>query len=265
MTETTQMIDLAHLRPIELEELLTLPSLQTRRDRKYLVPLDTLADLAADVPQGMRILQHTDIRWFRYESTYFDTPEHASYLGAARRRPHRFKVRTRSYLDTKTTMLEVKVRDGRGFTVKHRCEYPTEHRHQLTDHARRYVAAIQPPGRVAAHLDPALVTTYRRCTLLLGEAAARVTIDTNLTWRIPHGSSTELDGFVLVETKTPGAPCEVDHILWHHGIRPIRISKYCTGLAALKPELPANKWHRVLSHHFGRRGAAAIDHPGDQT
>ena len=34
------------------------------------------------------------------------------------------------------------------------------------------------------------------------------------------------------------------------GYRPAIVSKYCTGLAALEPDLPSNKWHRVLLTHF---------------
>lgn len=59
-----------------------------------------------------------------------------------------------------------------------------------------------------------------------------------------------LAGLALVETKTAGPPCAVDRALWRLGYRPVTISKYCTGLAALAPELPANKWNRVLRRHF---------------
>jgi hypothetical protein len=42
----------------------------------------------------------------------------------------------------------------------------------------------------------------------------------------------------------------LDRWLWQSGVRPVRISKYCTALAAMRPELPANKWHRTLARHF---------------
>jgi hypothetical protein len=47
------------------------------------------------------------------------------------------------------------------------------------------------------------------------------------------------------------------------GIRPVRMSKYCIGVALLHPDMAANKWHRLLVRHFGwqrqaieERGAA---------
>ena len=54
----------------------------------------------------------------------------------------------------------------------------------------------------------------------------------------------------IVETKTPAAPSAADRWLWAAGHRPAVISKYATGMALLHPELPANKWHRVLTREL---------------
>ena len=59
-----------------------------------------------------------------------------------------------------------------------------------------------------------------------------------------------LPDLVIAETKSGSHPSAVDRLLWRSGHRPISISKYGTGLAALHRELPANKWARVLRHHF---------------
>lgn len=250
--------DLAHavlgdLAPIGLDELAALDDLQIRRDRKYLVPLADLGALVAEVALGARVLTIGGARTFRYESVYFDTLDLASYLGAAHRRPRRFKVRTRSYLDTGGCMLEVKTRDVRSRTVKHRHPYALAHRTELTDAGRQFVASIAQAEAAAHRLHPTLTTSYRRSTLILPGTAgadARVTIDVALTWDRPDGRGAGLRHLALVETKTPGNPCPIDRTLWRHGHRPVTISKYCTGLAALSPDLPANKWNRVLRHHF---------------
>ena len=34
------------------------------------------------------------------------------------------------------------------------------------------------------------------------------------------------------------------------GQRPVRISKYCVGLAVVHPHLPANRWNRTLRRYF---------------
>ena len=54
---------------------------------------------------------------------------------------------------------------------------------------------------------------------------------------------------MVVETKSAAAS-PMDRLLWSRGVRPTRISKYATGLAALDPALPHNRWSRTLRRHF---------------
>ena len=267
MSLTDEIDALDRLAPVSLGELTAVADLQTRRDRKYLVPRSVVGHLIAEVGRVARVLIIDGARSFRYESVYFDTADLASYFGAARRRPRRFKVRTRSYLDTGGCMFEVKTRDARQRTVKHRYPYDIEHRAELTDIGRRFAATVGQAAPMVDQLRPILTTVYRRTTLVLAGAHvdarvdARVTVDFDLTWEAlrpvshqgrghPDGHRAQLTGLALVETKTVGQPCAVDRLLWRHGHRPVTISKYCTGLAALRPYLPANKWNRVLRHHF---------------
>lgn len=239
---------LAQLPGISLAAVVAGLDLQTRRDRKYLLPDGVLEELLPTVPA--RALTIAGARSFRYESRYFDTPTWASYLGAARRRPHRFKVRTRTYLDSGECMLEVKVRDRRGNTVKHRVPHPIAARHHLTADATRFVAGIPQARAHADQLDSALEVAYLRSTLVLDGADVRVTVDRDPTWSIDDAPPIRLAGLTLVETKTPGPASSLDRLLWRAGHRPVTISKYCTGLALLHPDLPDNKWHRVLQHHL---------------
>ncbi|MDG2026158.1 MAG: hypothetical protein P8J50_03555 [Acidimicrobiales bacterium] len=50
----------------------------------------------------------------------------------------------------------------------------------------------------------------------------------------------------IVETKTTDRASEVDRLLWRNRIRPAKVSKYGTGLASLRPDLPSNRWARLL-------------------
>ena len=104
-----------------------------------------------------------------------------------------------------------------------------------------------------SELAPALVTRYRRSTLYLPEEQrpARATVDVDLTWSSPGGGeSLDLPGLAVVETKGSTAPSSLDRALWHLGHRPVRMSKYGTGLSALHDDLPALKWHRTLRRHL---------------
>ncbi len=154
---------------------------QTRRDRKYLVPRSALDELVAALPPS-RALSIDGVTSFRYESVYFDTDELTSYAAAAKRRPRRFKVRTRTYLRSEQSMLEVKVRDPRGQTVKHRAPHPFDRRAELTAEAEAFLRTIPAVTTPARDLQAALVTTYRRSTFMLEDRQARITVDTDLRW-----------------------------------------------------------------------------------
>lgn len=248
---------LAQLAPISLEEVVESADLQVRKDVKYvlrpeeLVPiLDQLSNVEAP-----RVLEIDGRRLFRYESTYFDSPELTNYLDAAYRRPRRTKVRVRTYVDSGTCMLEVKKRDNRGHTVKHRLPYDRHHSRELTPEGAGFVASTGTED--GDRLRPSLTSTYQRATLVFLESGVRVTIDVGLSWCDSDGHRLAVPDLVLLETKSLTRPSPVDRVLWAAGHRPATISKYCTGLAALRPSLPSNKWHRVLTTLVDQSRAAA--------
>jgi len=234
------------LDPIDLDELDAVAALLTRRDRKYVVPIEVAAQAVERLGEGSRVLEIDGRSRFQYESVYFDTPDGVSYLATAHRRPRRFKVRTRSYLDSGRCLLEIKTRDPRGRTAKQRHPYPIERRDGLDRTGRAFVAECDLIGGQSASLAPALTSRYTRSTLLVDADDTRVTLDQDLEAWTPDGRTVCLPDVAIVETKTPGQPSEADRVLWSLGYRPARLSKFCTCLAALRPELPSNRWTRVL-------------------
>ncbi len=232
---------------VDLATLDDRAALQRRTERKYLLPPSAALALVADLPVGARVLEVDGRRGFGYRSVYFDTPERSSYLATARQRPRRVKVRTRTYTDSGACMLECKSRAQDGQTIKHRTPHPEIAHDLLTADARSFVAAHWVDGPVD-RLIPVLTTRYRRTTLLLQEGA-RVTVDAHLRWTDGR-QGLRLDDRVLVETKGTGLPTSIDRALWRLGHRPVTVSKFGTGLAALDPQLPHNRWHRTLARHF---------------
>ena len=237
------------LRPVGLDELVGTAELLTRIDRKYVVPVADLDVLLSGTGPGTRVLQIDGRRRFGYRSVYFDTPALDSYLSTARRRRQRFKVRTRSYLDSGLHVLEVKTRGPRGLTVKQRLPY-TGDGHGLDRGDRERVAALLGQRGIAVDptaLQPVLTTRYDRTTLLLASGTSRLTVDTGLTWSLVGAEpATAATDRAVVETKSGRGTSEVDRLLWSLGRRPSSLSKYGTGLAILRPELPANRWRPVL-------------------
>lgn len=243
---------LADLTPIGLADLMERAALQTRTDRKYVLPVAEVAPFLCQLSPGAQVLEIDGVRSFRYESVYFDTPELASYLLTAYRRRRRFKVRTRTYLDSYECWLEVKTPGSRGSTVKHRLPYQAAYQTTVVP-GRRFVDEVltreQFPAGESVPLAPTLLSRYRRSTLFLPATASRLTIDTELTWE-DGGRRLHLPDVAVVETKSSAAASEVDRLLWRCGHRPVRISKYATGLAALRPDLPATRWRRTLRRHL---------------
>jgi hypothetical protein len=253
---------------VSLDELNGAAALQTRVDRKYLIDNHTLDWLAARLVGRARVLEIGGRRRFGYESVYFDAPALLSYHDAARSRPSRFKVRTRSYVDADRHFVEVKVRNRGRQTVKTRRPVDPSARATLNPTARAFaVDAVRHElggsraaalAEVVEDLIPTLQTRFGRTTLMLEPPAnhhvaplpARATIDTALEFDIASGRKRAAADLFIVESKSSGPPSAVDRLLWSAGHRPLSFSKYGCGLALLLPHLPASKWNRVLRHHF---------------
>lgn len=231
------------LDPVGLAELDTAAALQRRTERKYVIGLGQLGEVLAGLPDGVRALEIDGARSFAYRSVYFDAAGLPSFHATARKRPRRVKVRTRTYADSATCLVECKVRGVDGATHKHRRPHPAELAERLLGPSAGFVAGWW-PGPVES-LRPVLRTSYRRTTLLAPDGT-RATLDLGLRWETPGGGQAALSDALVVETKGTGHPTMVDRVLWQAGVRPTTISKFGTGMAAVHPGLPANRWARTL-------------------
>ncbi len=257
----------ANLSSIGLPELVERASLQTRTDRKYFVPAPAFRSFVELMSEELVALEIDGLRVFDYESIYFDCPRLSTYRAHLQRRRRRFKIRTRTYLDSGECMFEVKLEGRRAATVKHRVPYQLDLRGGLTDDAAEYVREIlrtaydfDPP----IELRPVMATHYRRATLACTREPARLTCDVGLVCRIPDdglgpGPTAAAPGaadclrvrgdHVLVESKSANGSV-ADRMLAELGVRPVSVSKYCIGIAGLHPEVPSNPWHSTLRRYF---------------
>lgn len=263
-TLTARPVDVRGLARIDLEGLNALAARLTRVDRKYLLEAREAQRLVDHLAHEVRVLEHDGLTAFRYASVYFDTAAAGageSYRAAATGRRRKVKIRTRSYLDSGEAMLEVKSATGRDESLKQRLPLATG-----TSAAGLGNGTDLPGGdevaqflrealdRAGSPLDPrqlraVLRTTYTRTTLTLPLEAARLTIDTDLTWSDPRTTAAVSTPLVVVETKSGQAPNSADRHLWRLGHRPVRISKFAVGLSllGLAPDAaPDNRWHRTL-------------------
>lgn len=268
MTRTTAMpVSTKHLTTTTLAELNSAAGLLTRVDRKYLVPLESAQDLVDGLAPHAQVLAIDERRRFSYASTYFDTPELDAFMLTARKRRRRFKVRTRTYLDSGLCFLEVKTNGSRDSTVKDRFTYDPDDADRVTPDGRLFIierlvesstCSPDEASTIAEALVPVMDSTYSRTTLHLPHDEARATFDTELTWDLfdPDGrrlkTGVSVGHLHVVETKNPSTASPTDRLLWRQGHRPARISKYATGMALLYANLPTNRWHRTIKRDLGR-------------
>lgn len=239
----------AHRDAIGLDEVNAVAELQTRVDQKYLVSLGVLSRLLDALGPDLRVLEIDGIRVFDYLSVYFDTPDLRFFRDHHQGRRIRYKVRTRSYLDTDLTVLEVKAKGARGETVKHRVPWRPEAMDRLAPQG-----SADGLGFIDAHLNgdppaetlrPSLVSRYRRTTFVDPVGGVRLTCDIDLSFDGSIAGALVGRGGVLVETKSATGRSTADQLLHRLGQRPGSISKYCAGIA-ITAGRRAPRWHRVL-------------------
>lgn len=261
----------AHRQPIGLDEVIAEAALQTRVDRKFLLTPEEFNALARRLGQDFRIMEIDGLRTFRYESVYFDTEDFEQYRAHRQGRRRRYKVRSRTYADTGLSMFEIKTKGLRGATVKHRIEQELDEAGRLTQQSLEFLDQVvaREYGEQVPDLQPVLDSSYVRATFVNPLDGERVTCDVQLRYA---NSTQQVQGpdLIVVETKSADGRGVSDRALAELGIRPVSMSKYCIGIALLNPQLPANKWSRLLHQRFnapqalrdpGRHGPEATRRP----
>lgn len=231
---------------ISLADVEQRAALQTRVDRKYALDTETAAEVLAVMAGRSAVMSIGDQRSFWYRSVYFDTPDLESYGRTATARRHRWKVRTRSYVESGTSFLEVKRRGRRGITEKVRIALPFDGAEWLDDAGSSFVDGVLDRPGLGVTLAPVCCTVYQRTTLVDLDSTTRATIDTSLAL-----GPADAPGLVVVETKSAGGISWFDRTLFAAGARPQSVSKFGLAMAATHPELSANRWSRLLRTHLG--------------
>jgi hypothetical protein len=239
------LVELAgRLEPLSLPEL-GAATLMDRVDTKFLLPFPAVAPFVESLRGQYRVLDVNGTRLSRYGTRYFDTPELALYHAHQAGRLPRYKVRIRSYLDSREHYLEVKLKNNKGRTLKTRTllaagEGPVER--------VRREARFQMNGSVpASELIEILTAGFTRLTLVRADEPERITIDVGLTFT--RGAETRaFPGAAIVELKQERhGQADARDALRGLYMREGAVSKYCIGVATLEPRAKKNRFKRVLS------------------
>lgn len=225
--------------PISLQEMDAV-KLMTRTDVKYSCHIDQLPEVLEQALTDYQILEIDHRRLMGYESLYFDTPGFEMYLKHHNRNLNRHKVRIRTYTDSDETFLEIKFKKNTGTTVKQRIPY--SRKTDLHDPAARTFLVENTPY-TPEDLVPKVFSSFRRVTLVNKTGIERITIDVLPGWWF-NEQIKEIPYLVIIEVKSgrinniEGFPL----ILRDARIHRNRLSKYCTGVNLLYPEVKYNRF-----------------------
>ena len=242
------------LPPISLPEMKDI-KLMNRIDKKYLATLDQLAELLK-MAQGKYMVQQIEgMRYSRYHTIYFDTPDEEMYTMHHNGRLVRQKVRVRTYLDSGDTFLEVKNKNNHGRTKKKRITVNGVH----TLHEDDGDALLAKHSKYLLNdLVPKDENRFERITLVNMGKTERLTIDCHVKF---HHCETDIhdtfDRLVIIELKRDGnVYSPVKSMLRELRIKPSGFSKYCIGSALTTPTLKRNRFkarfvriNKLLNNH----------------
>lgn len=231
--------------PVDLSETNRKAALLDRSDTKFAMTIHQLNEALDASLTSYRILEIQDRRSFRYNTTYFDTPDLRFYHEHHAGKEDRKKVRIRRYLDSGMAWLEVKHRLNKGNTVKSRMI--------LDQHATENISALNHPAFIGAEslpvdqLRPVIRISYERFTLVDLFNAERVTIDRHIVFERGHETRT-LDSLVIAEVKQRRKhPSFFRRQMRSMNIREGSVSKYCMGTLLLNDQVKRNRFKTKLN------------------
>lgn len=219
--------------PIDLDRMDSI-RLMNRIDTKYVTTSFVLdAILRKSLACGYMIFVSEGLRIHPYDSIYFDTSDLRMFLDHRNSRLVRQKVRTRIYSASELCFLEVKSKNNHSRTKKKRISIPPE---EFTDFrgdnkCSDFLAKIT--GYRADSLSPSVETSFSRITLVDKDLSERITIDSDICFRnMRNGVTSGLGDVVIIELKRDGRKrSTMQDILLSLRVKPMRISKYCMGVA----------------------------------
>ena len=164
---------LGRFEPISLQQMDGV-ALLNRTDTKYMLHTRQLVRVLRALTAQYQILEIEGLRMHRYQTVYFDTADFELYRQHHAGGGNRYKVRSRKYVDSGLTCLEVKLKTNTDRTIKSR------------ERTARLIMQMGQEGNVFLHehlpLDPQLLhprlrNDFVRITLVNTSAMERLTLD----------------------------------------------------------------------------------------
>jgi hypothetical protein len=211
-------------------------NLLERKDFKYVFRACDLNTILAEIRPFYKLMKvgtdlHTD-----YLTDYFDTKDFKFYLQHHNGQLNRYKVRLRTYVQSAMHFFEVKFKNNKSWTSKHREKLDTP-QVNIND----FTSAI-----TAESLESKIRVSYARVTMLSMDGTEKLTFDLNLKFEA-EGRMKDMSNICIAEVKSKTHhPYVFRQELKRRGYRSMGLSKYCFGITQLYPHLKANNFKKTL-------------------
>ncbi len=242
-TDIANALSLSHYAPILLSKMEGV-ALLNRTDTKYVLAATTLQQIMPQLADDYSTLVVNGKQMSPYRTLYFDTPSFGLYHRHHAGVLERYKVRSREYVDSHLSFLEVKHKTNKGRTIKIRMQ-TAELTESLFGENVDFLEGTYPYD--AVELQPKLWIEYARITLVSHHRKERVTIDTNLSFSWKE-RTISLPHMAIIEIKEDGVSHRSDMGLQlrRRQVRSTGFSKYCVGSSMIYPELKHNNFKSKL-------------------
>lgn len=224
--------------PISLSEMDSI-ALMNRTDTKFIFRFDRLEKMLEQISPYYRILDMNGLRASRYETLYYDTPDFKMYLDHHRKKPQRFKIRHRIYVDSALHFFEIKFKNNKGRTIKSRIK-KTEPDFSINGNAEQLLK--EKTNFSPGNLFPKLWSNCSRVTLASRYSKERLTLDLGLQFK-NETLEKNFPDIVIAEVKQEKlSPSPFIELMKKEKVRDGSFSKYCFGVVFL--------YHQVKKNNF---------------
>ena len=229
--------------PISLSELDSV-QLQSRIDSKFYFRIEKLGEILKQLLPYYRLLEVNGTSVQRYTSCYFDTDNFMLYKQHHNSIGNRFKIRFRNYIDSRLCYLEIKFKNNKGRTVKHRLKTSEM---KLDKTAENFITDKTSFNPDLFHNK--LTVNYSRLTFVNIKDCERVTLDLFLSYEIDN-SKVDFSTLVIAEVKQDLSNLDSPFIkiMLGQNINEGGISKYCLGIASLYTKVKLNLFKENINH-----------------
>lgn len=232
---------------ISLDEMKSV-KLMNRTDTKFVAPRCALAQILKRAHQMEYMVQYTTGALNSYSTIYYDTTALEMYTMHHNRKLCRQKVRSRTYIESDISFLEIKNKNNRGRTKKIRISVPCTDTSLIKQNDEAVKFIEKNTKYLFSNLRPALTTEFSRITLVNKEKTERITIDLNVNFHnFSHNNDDNLNDIIIIELKQDGRYVStMRQILRDLRIMPFKISKYCVGTALTNPDAKTNRFKKKI-------------------